>query len=63
MEATRFVNITNFDLLECLIHYFLSIWVSYMKFISFTLQQIINFFGILDFELLRFDLLLAKFPF
>jgi hypothetical protein len=63
MKATRFVNITNFDLPKCFIHYFLNIWVSCMKFISFKLQQINNFFGILDFESLRFDLLLAKFPF
>ncbi len=63
MEATRFVNIANFDLLECFIQYFSCIWVSCMKFISFKLQQINNFFGILGFESLRFDLFLAKFPF
>ncbi len=63
MEATRFANITNFDLPKKFIHYSSSIWVSCMKFISFKLQQINNFFGILDFESLRFDLVLAKFPF
>ncbi len=63
MEATRYVNITNFNLLECLIHYFSSIQVGCMKLISFRLQETNNFFCILDFESLKFDLLLVKFLF
>jgi hypothetical protein len=63
MEATRFVNITNFDFLECLIYYSSNTRVSCMKLINFRLQETNNLFGILDFESLRFDLLLAKFPF